>query len=93
MQLDFLFVLILNLSCRNDLDGTLDGNVTCGRIASGVLKDSLDINFCVEESNLLHDMSQWRNLFVRRKWNLIELNRAKYLQRMKALEAVELSEN
>uniref|UniRef100_A0A0N5ABZ0 CUE domain-containing protein n=1 Tax=Syphacia muris TaxID=451379 RepID=A0A0N5ABZ0_9BILA len=93
MRIKQAFPSLSLMAIRDDLDITLDGNLTCERIAQGLIKEFSEqmLNDVEKEKSLFDNESNWRNLYNFRKWQLIERNRAKYLQRMRN-EDVEVPE-
>lgn len=70
------------LTIRQDLDRTKDAAATVARIVSGELSAAPTPSKSLNAAK--SDPSQWRRLFDERKWVLIEQNRERYLERMRA---------
>uniref|UniRef100_A0A1I8EU59 CUE domain-containing protein n=1 Tax=Wuchereria bancrofti TaxID=6293 RepID=A0A1I8EU59_WUCBA len=79
MKIKQAFPAVPLLAIREDLEQTQDGNATCERITAGKIKLNPFGN-----DDLLPGTNpqQWSKVYSRRKWNLIETNRAKYLKRI-----------
>ncbi|EFO20666.1 hypothetical protein LOAG_07822 [Loa loa] len=79
MKIKQAFPAVPLVAIREDLEQTQDGNATCERITAGKIKLS-----SLENDDLLPGTNpqQWSKVYSRRKWNLIETNRAKYLKRI-----------
>ncbi|VDM43233.1 unnamed protein product [Toxocara canis] len=87
MTIKQAFPAISLITIRDDLEVTQDGNVTCERIASGMLSNK---NTHLVTGDMpggdgwavSADPMEWRKTFMNRKWAMIEANRAKYLKRI-----------
>ncbi|MFH4984274.1 hypothetical protein AB6A40_010983 [Gnathostoma spinigerum] len=103
MRIKQAYPAVSLLTIRSDLERTRDARKTCERITSGMLReDSKEITTSYSEPELEPAPSVrshpgvWRDLYMRRKWIMIETNRAKYLQKMNdklSLMDVELSKS
>nr|CDQ04745.1 Bm4080 [Brugia malayi] len=86
MKIKQAFPAVPLLAIREDLEQTQDGNATCERITTGKVKlNPLGDDDLLPGTN----PQQWSKVYSRRKWNLIETNRAKYLKRINEKLSVE----
>ncbi|KAK6102519.1 putative integral membrane protein [Brugia pahangi] len=86
MKIKQAFPAVPLLAIREDLEQTQDGNATCERITTGKIKlNPLGNDDLLPGTN----PQQWSKVYSRRKWNLIETNRAKYLKRINEKLSIE----
>uniref|UniRef100_A0A915Q3B4 CUE domain-containing protein n=1 Tax=Setaria digitata TaxID=48799 RepID=A0A915Q3B4_9BILA len=86
MKIKQAFPAVPLVAIREDLEQTQDGNTTCERITAGKIRVNPLKNDDLSPGT---NPQQWSKVYSRRKWNIIETNRAKYLKKNSSKLSVE----